>query len=116
MSGVTLKRKEATKQRRSTILHAARAVFARKGYSETGVDDITATAGIAKGTLYLYFASKEQLYLEALLEDARRLDLESREAMAAALTWEGGLRAYGEVRFSEFGGHEDFLRIYMAGF
>ena len=41
-------------------------MFARQGYSETVVDDIAGQAGIGKGTLYLYFKSKEEIFLAAL--------------------------------------------------
>src|SRR5262249_40871595 len=95
-------RKEATAQRRAAILNAARTVFARQGYASTVVDDIARQAEIGKGTLYLYFPSKEQIYLAALLEDAQRLDQESRTAMAAAKTWQDKLRAYIEVRMRYF--------------
>jgi AcrR family transcriptional regulator len=80
------------------------------------VEDIADQAGIGKGTLYLYFPSKEKIYLDALMEDARRLDDDSRAAMAAAATWREKLRAYLEVRLRYFDEHQDFLRIYMTEF
>jgi AcrR family transcriptional regulator len=97
-------------------LDAARAVFARKGYADTVVEDIAEHASIGKGTLYLYFPSKEQIYLAALLEEARRLDLESRAAMDAADSWKDKLRAFVEVRLQYFDEHTDFMRIYMTEF
>ena len=109
-------RKAATEQRRCSILEAARAVFARQGYAATVVDDIAAQAGIAKGTLYLYFRSKEQIYLAALLEEARQMDADSRSAMNAASTWRDKLKAYMEVRLHYFEAHQDFLRIYVTEF
>jgi AcrR family transcriptional regulator len=115
--GISLTRKqEAAAQRRYAILEAARTVFARQGYANTGVEDIAEQAGIGKGTLYLYFPSKEQIYLAALLEEARRLDAESRAAMAAADTWQEKLRAFVEVRLRYFDEHQDFMRIYMTEF
>lgn len=112
----SLSRKEASSQRRDSILDAARTVFARQGYASTVVEDIADQAGIGKGTLYLYFPSKEKIYLDALMEDARRLDDDSRAAMAAAATWREKLRAYLEVRLRYFDEHQDFLRIYMTEF
>src|SRR5689334_14761611 len=47
------------------ILEAALAVFAEKGFAATRLDDIAAKAGITKGTIYLYFDSKQSLF-EAL--------------------------------------------------
>jgi AcrR family transcriptional regulator len=109
-------RKAAMEQRRCSILRAARAVFARQGYSDTVVEDIATQAGIAKGTLYLYFPSKEQIYLAALLEQARQLDADSRAAMSEAADWRDKLRAYLHVRLDYFERHQDFLRIYMTEF
>src|SRR4051812_10415881 len=112
MGAIPVSRKAASEQRRCAILQAARAVFARQGYANTVVDDIAAQAGIAKGTLYLYFPSKEQIYLAAVLEDARKLDADSRAAMSAAESWQEKLGAYLRVRVEYFERHQDFLRIY----
>src|SRR3954451_22102316 len=116
MSAIPSSRKAATEQRRCSILQAARTVFARQGYAHTVVDDIASQAGIAKGTLYLYFPSKEAIYLAAVLEDARQLDKDSRVAMSAAVTWQEKLGAYLHVRVDYFERHQDFLRIYMTEF
>jgi AcrR family transcriptional regulator len=116
MSEISPSRKLATEQRRGSILQAARAVFARQGYANTVVDDIAAQAGIAKGTVYLYFPSKEQIYLAALLDEARQLDADSRAAMNSAATWRDKLSAYLRVRLDYFEAHQDFLRIYMTEF
>jgi AcrR family transcriptional regulator len=48
------------------ILDAAASVFARRGFEEARVDDVAAEAGLAKGTVYLYFRSKDAL-IEALV-------------------------------------------------
>lgn len=55
-------------QRRQQLLEAATWVFARKGYRRAGVSDIIARAGVARGTFYLYFDSKERVFL-AIVED-----------------------------------------------
>src|SRR5215813_12799197 len=101
------RRKEASARRKRAILDAARTVFARQGYADTVVEDIARQANIGKGTLYLYFPSKEQIYLAALLEDSQRLDAETRTAMAAAGNWRDKLRAYVELRLRYFDEHED---------
>ena len=64
---VRAERKRVTKcpeERREELLNAAAGVFATKGVSRTTVADITAAAGVAKGTFYLYFESKEHLLAE----------------------------------------------------
>ena len=44
------------------IVAAALALFAARGYGATKLEDVAAAAGIAKGTIYLYFANKEELF------------------------------------------------------
>jgi len=53
-------------ERRATLLTAARDVFAQKGYHAATVDDITRAAGVAKGTFYLYFQEKREIYYEVV--------------------------------------------------
>jgi AcrR family transcriptional regulator len=62
-------RKEETRAR---ILEAAYRVFARRGYDNATVEEITAECGIAKGALYGHFASKEELFRTILIEHLRR--------------------------------------------
>jgi AcrR family transcriptional regulator len=56
---VRQRRKEA---RPAELLAAALDLFVERGFSATKLDDIAARAGVSKGTLYLYFASKEELF------------------------------------------------------
>ena len=49
-------------EREQQILDAALAVFAQKGYGDTRIGDIANAVGIAKGTIYLYFESKDALF------------------------------------------------------
>jgi AcrR family transcriptional regulator len=55
-----------TDMRRQEILAAAIKVFGKKGFAATCVDDVASAAKIAKGTLYLYFNSKEEIYASAV--------------------------------------------------
>lgn len=50
------------KEKRGRIIEAAATVFAEKGYARTSMSDIAGAAGIAKGTTYEYFESKEALF------------------------------------------------------
>ncbi len=54
-------REERTEERRSQILHAALAVFSRKGYHGATIREIASAAGLAEGTIYLYFHSKHEV-------------------------------------------------------
>jgi AcrR family transcriptional regulator len=52
--------------RREQVLHHAKRIFARKGYHRTNIADIIARARIARGTFYLYFQNKKDLFEELL--------------------------------------------------
>jgi AcrR family transcriptional regulator len=54
------------KGRREQFLEASARVFAKKGYFAASVSDIIEEAGVARGTFYLYFASKRQVFTEVL--------------------------------------------------
>lgn len=68
--------------RRQAILDAALTVFAERGYEAARLDDMAAKAGVAKGTLYLYFKDKEALF-EALVRGAVSPILGQASAAAA---------------------------------
>src|SRR5579859_2860276 len=52
--------------RREQVLRHAKRIFARKGYHRTNIADIIARARIARGTFYLYFQNKKELFEELL--------------------------------------------------
>jgi AcrR family transcriptional regulator len=65
----TLNQKEQiTQSRRMTILAAATEIFVQKGFEKTTMAEIARKAGVAVGTIYQFFPSKESLHM-ALLED-----------------------------------------------
>ncbi len=67
-----------TDLRRQEILAAAIKVFGKKGFAATCVGDVADAAGMAKGTVYLYFESKEEIYATAV-----RLAIEQMQALSA---------------------------------
>jgi AcrR family transcriptional regulator len=69
-------------RRRRSILQAAAALFSDRAFDQVQMDDIARAAGVGKATLYRYFASKEELYLESF--DAVLTVLDGRLAAAAA--------------------------------
>lgn len=64
-SAVRQRRKEA---RPGELLGAALALFVEKGFAATRVDEVAARAGVSKGTLFLYYPSKEDLF-KAVIHD-----------------------------------------------
>lgn len=98
------------------ILAAARGVFAQRGFSEATVDEIAAAAGIAKGTVYLYFSSKRDIYLAALRQGLMELMESTRATMEAASGIEGKLQAFVRTRLEYAEAHRDFIKIYHSEF
>ena len=56
------------KHTREKIINCALRIFAKEGFFKTTVDDIAQAAGLAKGTLYLYFKDKASLYVSVIEE------------------------------------------------
>lgn len=83
---------------RARIHQAALALFVERGVTETSVRDLAQAAGIAEGTLYRHYASKEELVADLFVSNyavfARRLD-----GLTAGL---GGFRARLEAAVAEF--------------
>lgn len=59
-------RPNVSDERKSQILNAAEDVFTQKGFEEARMDDIAGETGLSKGTLYLYFKSKDDLIIAIL--------------------------------------------------
>ena len=74
------RRKDA---RPSELTAAALELFVEKGFAATRLDEIAARAGVSKGTLYLYFDSKEELFKAVIREGLLPLLAEGEELVAS---------------------------------
>ena len=66
-------------QRREEILDAAHTLFTTKGFQPTTMEDILRIVGIAKGTLYYHFPSKEQILKALVLRIVHQVEQQARE-------------------------------------
>jgi AcrR family transcriptional regulator len=103
MVRVTADAKETTRGR---LLAAAAQEFARAGFDRANVDAISLAAGYAKGTIYNYFSSKEDLFL-AVVEEASAQAAASGPAPRDASAWERLTAAL--AGFCGWAGQEDSL-------
>jgi TetR/AcrR family fatty acid metabolism transcriptional regulator len=108
-------RSAADKQQKSTrILQAAMHVFARKGFKAAALEEVAREAGTAKGTLYLYFRDKQELYFKTVLQVFDELEAH----IAAGAAQEAGplekLRAVARGQLEFFTRHGDAVRL-VAG-
>ncbi|MCM2986004.1 TetR/AcrR family transcriptional regulator [Bacillus safensis] len=69
-------------ERKNDILNAAEALFSTKGYQKTTIIDILKAVGIAKGTFYYYFASKEEV-MDAIIDRIIKEDIIVAKRIAA---------------------------------
>ena len=88
-------------ERPRQILDAALAVFADRGLAAARLEDIAKRAGLSKGTIYLYFPNKEELFREvvrtsvvAYIERAEAVFESERDPMQSLLTWMEGYWAW----------------------
>ena len=87
-TGPRKRRSAAPEARRAAILDAALEEFTARGYEGARLDDVAKRAGVAKGTIYLYFADKEALFQDLVrsmvhpvlgtLEHLREVDIPAR--------------------------------------
>lgn len=79
---------------RERILAAATELFARFGFTKTSLDEIARGAGLAKGTIYYYFPSKEDLFLSAIELKAEELFARLTAEIEAKPTFEDKLSCF----------------------
>jgi AcrR family transcriptional regulator len=103
--------REATRRH---IIREAASEFARLGFEQANINTIAEQAGIGKGTIYLYFASKRELFLAML----RYIAQEQLQTIRAALASDGSLAQRLERLFLAFVAlskeESDSFNVYMS--
>ena len=95
--------------RRSQLLDAARDRFGKHGLAGTTVDGIAKSAGVAKGTVYLYYKSKEDILRHVLDEDLRQLHDDTVPIIRGAGTIEEKLERFISSALTFFDLKRDFF-------
>jgi AcrR family transcriptional regulator len=115
--------------RPSELLEAALEIFVERGYAAARLEDVAAKAGVSKGTLYLYYANKEELFkavvrrsIAPLIAETRQIIEQSSEDSEALLarfldiwwTRYGGTRLAGITKLvvGEAGNFPEMARFY----
>ena len=104
--------KEPDKRRR--ILQAAVSVFARKGYFAARVSDVARKAGVADGTIYLYFRGKEDILVRLFDEVMSEHVAKAREAVHALPSAPGRLLAVAERHLAVLGDNRDLAAVFQV--
>jgi TetR/AcrR family transcriptional regulator len=107
--GTAERREREKEQRRNTIIDAAEKVFFTKSLESSTMDDVAAQAELSKGTLYLYFKSKEDLYLAIHLRGNRILTKMFKEAVQNFKSGLEKVRAIGRAYFKYYRKYPDYF-------
>jgi TetR/AcrR family transcriptional regulator of autoinduction and epiphytic fitness len=108
------KRQIVSEFRRTEIVGAARSVFARRGFANGIMDEIAQEAGIAKGTIYLYFRSKTEIYKAVFDHDMKALKQSTLDRVDAARNLREKIKAFTLVRLENAEARKEFFRIMDA--
>lgn len=96
------------------IFETSMRLFAEKGYDGTSVEEITSVVGVAKGTLYYHFSSKEEIFY-FLIEEGMKLLQNSITIKTAQLTSAiDKLRAVILIQCKIMGKYQDFITIVIS--
>ena len=100
--------------KREAILKAAISVFAGKGYFNSKVADIAKAAGIADGTVYLYFKSKDEILHSIFDRAMEEFIAEGRRELAELDGPEARLRRIAELHLEKLGGNRDLAIVFQV--
>ncbi len=110
-----LPRRERERLRqRQEILDTALSLFSEKGYHNVSMQEIATKAEFAMGTLYRFFRSKEELYRELLLDQARKFHAALSEAIEKGRDEIEKLRNYLEAKIRVFTENVQVIKLYLT--
>ncbi|MGK9053996.1 TetR/AcrR family transcriptional regulator [Neorhizobium sp. CSC1952] len=81
--------------KREQIIDGAKAVFMKLGFDAASMNDITREAGVSKGTIYVYFQNKEDLFGAIVAREKERITARMRDILAGSEEVEDGLYRFG---------------------
>jgi AcrR family transcriptional regulator len=102
------------KKTENCIFKAAIKVFSDKGYSGATMDDIAECAGVAKGTLYYHFKSKEDMFRFAVTEGMNIISEQVKEAVTKEKNSIAKIKALCRVQLSLVYENRNFFKVLMS--
>ncbi len=129
--GRTARAERSRELRRRQILDSSLSVFSEHGYWQTSITDLVKAAGVARGTFYLYFDSKQKIFLDLLEELIGRLraavrgvdpqadptvDAQLKAIVAHILRTTAENRHLTRILFREAVGLDDAVQTRLTGF
>jgi len=106
-------KKESSKQlKQKKIIEAASILFSRKSYHEVMMEEVAKLASIAKGTVYNYFSSKEELYFSIMKGRMEKLHFSLKENISANQSSIDSLRSFITHLYMFMMKHQNFFLMY----
>lgn len=113
-AGSTRQPSGASPDKRTAILEAATAVFAERGFFGAQVADIARGAGIAAGTVYLYFRSKDEILTSIFDRTMKEAIAEGRAALAEVKDPDERLRRIARLHLTRMGRDRNLAIVFQV--
>ncbi len=102
------------KKTKRKIFETSMKLFSEKGYEATSIEEITATVGVAKGTLYYHFSSKEEIFNFLVEEGMKLLKMSIEIKTSKCTTTIEKLKAIVLIQLKGIKKYENVLTIVMS--
>ena len=112
--GLEERRKREKESRRQAILRSARKLFFDKGFKSVTVELIARKAELSKGSVYLHFRSKEEIYSQILLNDIAAFQKKISTLLQSGESPTGMLIQFSRIYIDFFLNDRELFRILMA--
>ena len=111
--GITERKEREKEHRREEIITAAQKIFFSKGLPAATMDEIAEAAELSKGTLYLYYKSKEDLYLAVAMQGSEIMYTMFVKATSPEKPVLQRISDLGEAYYQFFRQHPDYFRMFQ---
>ncbi|MDA8124823.1 MAG: TetR/AcrR family transcriptional regulator [Deltaproteobacteria bacterium] len=112
--GLEERRKRERENRRNVILKAARKLFFERGFKQVTVESIAKKAELSKGSIYLYYNSKEEIYTQILLSDIDKFHDRFTGILNDPLSASAAIFKYADIYVDFFLNDRELFRILMT--
>jgi AcrR family transcriptional regulator len=112
--GLLERRIKEKDSRKKQILKSARILFFKKGFNKVTVDEIAKSSELGKGSIYLYFDSKEEIYAQILLNDIDNFNRQVSVLLEKANKASDLLTEFSNIYIDFFLSDSELFRILMA--
>ena len=111
--GITERKEREKEQRRNMIIDAAEKVFFKKGIENSTMDDVAAEAELSKGTLYLYFKSKEDIQLAIAMRGSEILKEMMQKRLSKNKTGYENLLELADISIDFSNKHKHYYEFFL---